>query len=167
MIRIFTILLGTCSVNHHYCTFSWSLFCSGVDKKIFKGIIQTPPPHGEPCHYNFGRPVSGHHCMYCIHNFSDLCPGVEKKTFKEIHQFTPPPPEIIPFEGGFIRFTMSCLLTLKADRYTAHDVIIRDRIYKTLFLWVQSTSENIQRNVWHQSWFYILQYENHWIKPRM
>ena len=51
-----------------------------------------------------------------ILSLSDLCPGVEMISI-EIHKFYTfyhPPPQIIsPLEWGVMKFTMSCLLTLK------------------------------------------------------
>ena len=61
--------------------------------------------------YNFGRPFLGHN-NYTL-SLSETCPGVEK-IFKKYLNFTFFfTPKWIPLGVGFIKLTISCLLTLK------------------------------------------------------
>ena len=81
-----------------YNILSLSDLCLGIEKKIFKEIMQfhnmtymAMPQPKNPCSkshqiYNFGKPFLGHH-YYILSFKSDLCLGVEKKIFKEIMHF--------------------------------------------------------------------------------
>ena len=78
-------------LGHPYNTYILGLsdLCLGVEKKIFKEILQfqyitcmAMPLHKKPCPRgheikNFGSPFLGHH--YYILGLSDQCLGVEKK----------------------------------------------------------------------------------------
>ena len=82
---------GTPFLGHHYYTLNLFDLCLGIERKIFKEIMQfhydkhkNPYPWGHEI-YNFGRPFLGQH--YYILGLSDLCLGVEKKIFKEIMHF--------------------------------------------------------------------------------
>ena len=62
--------------------------------------------------YNFGRPFLGHH--YYKLSLYGPCPGENNKIFKEIHQFCNFYPQITsPWRGEGMKFTISCLFTLK------------------------------------------------------
>ena len=88
---------GRTFFGHHYYILSLCDLCLGVEKKIFKGIMQfhcmtymATSAQKNPCPrrheiYNFGRPFLGHHDH--IPNLIDLCLEVKKKIFKGIIQF--------------------------------------------------------------------------------
>ena len=113
----------------HYCillTSSLFYLCLWIDKKIFKEMMHfhymtymATPYHKNICPgghemYNFGRPFLGHH--YYIISLSDLCLGIENIFYEVlVHQFYTFFPQItFPWVGGGVmKFTISCLLTLK------------------------------------------------------
>ena len=74
-------------------------------------VHKNPCPRGHEI-YNFGRPFLGHH--YYILRLSDQCLGEETNIFKEIQQFYTYYLKITsPLDGGVMKFTISCLLTLQ------------------------------------------------------